>query len=156
MKKTVLMICAALFLCACGGGKYYVRGEKAAPAFEKTRTVVIVKNEATRESFLDAAVAWLQRHSYQAKIISAAEAQPSVPYLTYTARWSWDGGIFLADATVKAIVNGVPAAYSSLKVPNNLNFSKYGNADDRIGNLFSLLFFHQPESGSPAVIYEME
>ena len=156
MKKILILCLASCCLAACGGAKYYVRGDKAAPLFEKERVVYIVKNDATKEGFLSSVQSWLSQHAYRAEVVSAP-VNTSVPYLTYVARWSWDGGIFLADATVKAFMGGRVHASSELKVPNNFNLNKYGDTQGRIDNLMSLLFFHKTETAQKInVTFEVE
>lgn len=44
-----------------------------------------------------------------------------------------------------------------IKVPNNFNFSKYGDTEGRIDNLMSLLFFHKTENAKQInVTFEVE
>ena len=156
MKKVLLLSFLSCWLAACGGAKYYVRGDKAAPLFENERVVYIVQNDATKKGFLSNMQSWLSNHAYRVEVVSAP-VNASVPYLTYVARWSWDGGIFLADATVKAFSGGTLHGSSMIKVPNNFNFSKYGDTEGRIDNLMSLLFFHKTENAKQInVTFEVE
>ncbi|PNH91534.1 Sbal_3080 family lipoprotein [Vibrio diazotrophicus] len=144
MYKRIIILSLPVLLAACAAPKYTV---EAISEENQSKEITIVKDEATREIFLDSMQEWCLDSAHKCTIVSdGTPPNSSELTLTYVARWSWDFRTFIADAQVKAYKNREKVGEVDFKAPNNTNPDKWGNDKKRIITMMDLLFGKQTVS----------
>lgn len=108
----------------------------------------IIENTRVRDGFLREFRGVLSARQISHQIVQEFEVPESCTWTaTYTARWSWDFGIYMSLAEIKIYHKGVltgKATYDARK--GGLNMSKFIKAEEKIRELVDELF--QPELAS--------
>jgi hypothetical protein len=138
MKKYLLSMFAVLLLSGCAGPKFSV---KPINEENKLKEVTVVKDDATREIFLDTIETWCLDTNHECNFVAdRSKHVPEELTLNYISRWSWDFRTYIADAKIKAYKNNKLVGEVSFKAPNTLDTNKFGNDDQRIETMMQLLF----------------
>ncbi len=143
MLKKIVILSLPIILSACASPKY-----TAEPISNQNQlqTVTIVKDDATREIFLDSMQEWCLDTAHKCTVVSDGTSPVgSELTLTYVSRWSWDFKTFIADAKIKAYRNSTKVGEVEFEAPNNTNPNKWGNDSKRIMAMMDLLFGLQSE-----------
>ena len=141
MYKKLIILSLPVLLAACASPKYTV---EAIPEEHQSEEVTIVKDDATREVFLDSMQEWCLETAHKCTVVSdGTSPKGSELTLTYVSRWSWDFRTFIADAQVKAYKNSEKVGEVEFKAPNSANTNKWGNDNKRIIAMMDLLFGKQ-------------
>ena len=138
MKKFLLSIAAVTLIASCASPKFTA---KAISTTNQMKDVTVVKDDATREVFLDSIESWCLDKSYDCKIVpDRSKHNPEELTLNYVSRWSWDFTTFIADAELKAYKNKQLVGEVTFKAPNSMNTDKFGDDKKRIKTMAELLF----------------
>ncbi|ELX4200130.1 Sbal_3080 family lipoprotein [Vibrio vulnificus] len=141
MYKKLIILSLPVLLAACASPKYTVEAISEANQSEE---ITIVKDDATREIFLDSMQEWCLETAHKCTVVSdGTSPKGSELTLTYVSRWSWDFRTFIADAQVKAYKNSEKVGEVEFKAPNSGNTNKWGNDNKRIIAMMDLLFGKQ-------------
>jgi len=147
-----IIVLAIFFISGCAGPKYIASSidEGLVDLEPKIR---VIRDEKTRAGFEKAVVKWLDESMMAYELVpSNSEHNPDFLNLEYTGRWSWDLGLFLADAKIKASHKGENVGVVKYQAPNTLSSSKFGDAEERIGYMMDVLFGYQTaESATKSV-----
>jgi hypothetical protein len=147
-----ILILTLAILSGCAGPKFLATNINDA-LIENEPKIRVVHDEKTRAGFEKAMVKWLDQNLMPYELVpSSSVHQPNFLTLEYTGRWSWDMGLFLADAQIKASHQGDRVGIVQFLAPNTLNPSKYGNAEERIGYMMDVLFGYQTAEAATASI----
>lgn len=142
MKKIFITVFVLLtsILTGCAGPKYtataitsdYDNGDLE---------IVIINDEKTREGFKLAMESWLDKNNFKHST-SSDGSQHDLEKLTleYEGHWGWDLALYMNDAYIEAFKNGQRVGKVEYKAPNSLNGNKFGDAEERIGYMMSVLF----------------
>lgn len=144
MKKYLLTLVLMGFLASCASPKF-----SAIPIVidHNDKEVTVVKDDATREIFLDTIESWCLNENYLCTIVpDRSKHVPEDLTLNYISRWSWDLRTYIADAEIKAYKNKKLVGKVSFDAPNSLNGDKFGNDEKRIETMIQLLFGQIEES----------
>ena len=138
MKSILLVVLMVAFLSGCGAPRYTA---KPIHAVDKDVKVVIIDDKETRRGFQETMESWLQRHNYS-YTISPDGSKHDLDKLTleYVGYWHWDMALYLKHAEIDAYHNGQRVGEVEYRVPNTLNFNKFGNGAERIGYMMDILF----------------
>ncbi|MCG9751877.1 Sbal_3080 family lipoprotein [Vibrio brasiliensis] len=150
MYKKLVILCLPVLLAACAAPKYTVE-----PISEENQSkeITIVKDNATREIFLDSMQEWCLDTAHKCTVVSDGTTPKSSELtLTYVSRWSWDFRTFIADAKVKAYKNSKKVGEVEFKAPNSANSDKWGDDSKRIIAMMDLLFGKQTVSEAQSKI----
>jgi hypothetical protein len=105
------------------------------------KEITVVKDDATREVFLDSIESWCLDNSYNCTVVpDRSKHVPEELTLNYVSRWSWDFTTFIADAEIKAYKNKQLVGEVTFLAPNSGNLNKFGNDKKRIKTMVELLF----------------
>jgi hypothetical protein len=138
MKRHYLILAFTLLLTACSAPRYSVAPIEQS---EQSDTVTIIRDDATRDIFLDSMQEWCLDTAHKCKVVSdGTPPEDGELTLTYVSRWSWDFKTFIADAKVKAYKNRKSVGEVEFIAPNNTNPKKWGNDSKRIMTMLDLLF----------------
>ncbi|WP_299493514.1 Sbal_3080 family lipoprotein [uncultured Shewanella sp.] len=125
-------------LSGCGSPGYMV---KPIEVMTNKAEVVIVKDDKTREGFLQTMEDWLSEHHYVYKVVnSGSKHDLSQLTLEYEGLWRWDLALYLQDAEIKAYQQGQKVGEVDFHVPYTMNPSKFGDAEKRIRLMMAALF----------------
>lgn len=146
-----LVLLTSLFA-GCAGPKY-----TASPMENKYRNIstriVIINDEKTREGFQKAMESWLDKNNYKYAVSSdGSKHDPGKLTLEYEGHWGWDLALYLNDAYIEAFQNGQRVGKVEFEAPNSLNGNKFGNAEERIGYMMSILFGQMAEGKANKII----
>ncbi|MEZ8968846.1 hypothetical protein BCT04_14030 [Vibrio breoganii] len=150
MYKNLFILSLPILLAACAAPKY-----TAEPISQENQSkeITIVKDDATREIFLDSMQEWCLDSAYRCTVVSdGTPPKSSELTLTYISRWSWDFRTFIADAKVKAYKNSEKVGEVEFKAPNSANSDKWGDDNKRIIAMMDLLFGKQTVSEAQSEI----
>lgn len=150
MKYLIFLI--AFTLAGCAGPKY-IAADINSSITDSEDKILIINHSKTRAGFQKAMSAWLEKNDKEFEVLPAsASHDPDFLTLEYIGRWSWDLGLFLSDANIKAYHGGQQVGAVQFLAPNSFNFSKYGNAKERIGYMMDVLFgYESPEAATKNV-----
>ncbi|HHF3071001.1 TPA: Sbal_3080 family lipoprotein [Vibrio diabolicus] len=141
MYKKLIILSLPILLAACAAPKYTV---EAISEENQSKEITIVKDDATRDVFLDSVQEWCLDTAHKCTVVSDGTLPKSSELtLTYVSRWSWDFRTFIADAQVKAYKNSKKVGEVEFKAPNSANSDKWGNDNKRIIAMIDLLFGKQ-------------
>jgi len=108
----------------------------------QSKEVCIIENPPVRPGFLATYRNTLQEQGFQVKLLPVGSNYDKCPVVsTYTGKWSWDLGLYLAYAEIKVYKHGVltgNALYDSTK--GSANFSKFIKGEEKIRELVIKLF----------------
>ncbi len=140
MKKTFAVIPVLIFLIGCAGPKY--SGMPITPnIYSSGHKIDIIEHKATRKGFMDAIQNWLTSNHYEFSIRPQNSQHNNENIsLEYIGLWSWDLGIFLADAKINAFHDGEQKANVEYKAPNTFDANKFGHTIEKIGYMMDILF----------------
>tara|TARA_R110001583_G_scaffold193745_1_gene362855 strand:+ start:205 stop:681 length:477 start_codon:yes stop_codon:yes gene_type:complete len=115
--------------------------------------VVIINDEKTREGFQKTMESWLDKHNFN-YTTSSDGSKHDLEKLTleYEGHWGWDLALYMNDAYIEAFQNGQRVGKVEFKAPNSLNGNKFGNAEERIGYMMSVLFGRMTEENATKTI----
>jgi len=138
MKKYLISIIAATLLAGCASPKFSV---KPINTENKLKEITVVKDDATREVFLDTIESWCLDESYECNIVPDRSKHVAEELtLNYISRWSWDFRTYIADAKIKAYKNKQLVGEVTFIAPNTLDTDKFGSDVKRIETMIDLLF----------------
>lgn len=140
--KNLILILVAFWMSGCCLIKH-----EANPLKEPTsvNNIVIIKDETTREGYLDAVKDWLTRNDYKFKVVEAGKVKRSEEewIMNYVGVWRWDMSIFLSKSEIKMFNKGKEvgnATYSVVGDQWSLNLSKWRSAEKTIHRMLDELF----------------
>ena len=137
MKKVLWCVFFIVFLAGCAGPKF--SGSAIEPL--NNAGIVIVKDNDTRNGFLETIERWLDNHNFEYVVVSDnSKHQLDKLTLEYVGRWSWDLALYLREARISAYHEGQRVGEVEFKAANSLNFNKFGNAEKRISYMMDALF----------------
>ena len=142
--KKIISILAVMLLAGCAGPKY-----SAKPISEDNRLqkITVVKDDATREIFLDTIESWCFDTNHDCNFVAdRSKHVPEELTLNYESKWSWDFRTYIADAKVKAYKDEKLVGEVSFNAPNTLDTNKFGDDEKRIETIMQLLFGLMNES----------
>jgi hypothetical protein len=140
---------AAFLLTGCAGPKY-IGADIDSSIVDTSKKIIIINHKKTRAGFQNAMETWLNDNDKKFEALPASTVRDT-NFLTleYIGRWSWDLGLFLSDAEIKAYRDGQQVGAVQFLAPNTFNTSKYGDAKERVGYMMDVLFgFETPESAT--------
>ncbi|NYZ69124.1 hypothetical protein H0A36_24190 [Endozoicomonas sp. SM1973] len=141
MKRVLLIAASSLLLSSCALTYKHTEAKGIKWASE----VCILKDEETRQGFLDVMVNWLEEKNYKPRVVhSRRQAYKCDWYLSYYGKWSWDLAIYLSDAKIYAHNNSRRVGVSEYYVTAgawNANLAKHGSSEPRIRKMMNNLFF---------------
>jgi len=144
MKKYLIPIVTVVLLASCASPKF---AAKPISTENKLKDITVVKDDATREVFLDTIESWCLDESYECKFVPDRTKHVAEELtLNYVSRWSWDFTTFIADAEIKAYKNKQLVGEVTFKAPNSLDMDKFGDDKKRIKTMVELLFGSIEES----------
>ncbi|EEX92108.1 hypothetical protein VIOR3934_10085 [Vibrio orientalis CIP 102891 = ATCC 33934] len=150
MYKKLFILSLPVLLAACAAPKYTA---EAISQENQSKEITIVKDDATREIFLDSMQEWCLDTAHKCTVVSDGTSPKSSELtLTYVSRWSWDFRTFIADAKVKAYRNSEKVGEVEFKAPNSANSDKWGDDSKRIIAMMDLLFGKQTVSEAQSKI----
>ncbi len=141
MYKKIFILSLPVLLAACAAPKY-----TAEPISKENQSkeITIVKDDATREIFLDSLQEWCLDTAHKCTVVSDGTPPKNEELtLTYVSRWSWDFRTFIADARVRAYKDSEKVGEVEFKAPNSANADKWGDDKKRIIAMMDLLFGNQ-------------
>lgn len=140
MYRKVMWGTLALFLGGCAI-KQEIKPAEALSTAEK-KEVCVIKNASVRESFLEAYRSALTDKRYLAKMLPiGATVKDCEVASTYTAKWRWDLGLYMAYAEINVFKDGNKvggAVYDSMR--GGANMGKFIDADAKIKELTNQVF----------------
>lgn len=153
LKLSVLLVLPSLLI-GCAHPKYT---SNPIPESIDTNELTIIEDEATRAIFLDTIQDWCMSSGRSCKV-TEDQSQPKEDELTlkYVSRWSWDFKTFMADAKISAYKNKQIVGNVSFDAPNASNFTKYGDASERIKAMLNVLFGELSDSEANQLIKDGE
>jgi hypothetical protein len=109
---------------------------------DNSTEVVIIRDNETRDGFLDAMNNWLTINNYKhTTIADNSEHIKDKINLVYVGKWSWDLAIYLSDAHIKAFYNSEQVGHVDLDIPIFISsFTKFGRGEKRIFKMMDMLF----------------
>lgn len=138
MKKYLIPILAIALLAGCASPQF---SAKPISKENRLKKVTVVKDDATREVFLDTIESWCLDESYDCYVVPDRSKHISEDLtLNYVSRWSWDFTTFIADAEIKAYKNKQLVGEVTFNAPNSMNTDKFGDDKKRIKTMLGLLF----------------
>ncbi|MFH4411287.1 Sbal_3080 family lipoprotein [Vibrio diabolicus] len=144
MYKKLIILSSPVLLAACAAPQY--TAEAISEQFQSTE-ITIIKDDATRDIFLDSIQEWCLDTAHKCTVVSTGTPPKSSELtLIYVSRWSWDFRTFIADARVNAYKNNDKVGQVEFKAPNSANTNKWGNDNKRIITMMDLLFGKQTVS----------
>ncbi|MFA0441423.1 Sbal_3080 family lipoprotein [Vibrio sp. 10N.222.51.C12] len=150
MYKKLIILSLPVLLAACAAPKYTA---EVIPEDNQSKDITIVKDDATREIFLESMQEWCLDTAHKCTVVSdGTPPESSELTLTYVSRWSWDFRTFVADAKIKAYKNSAKVGEVEFKAPNSANSDKWGNDSKRIIAMMDLLFGKQTLSEAQSKI----
>ena len=107
-----------------------------------TKEVCVIEDPAVRATFLQTYKRALRDKGYTVKMLEADSSITSCPVTsTYTARWSFDFTIYMAEADITVFRDGAKAGQASYDAKKGgLNLTKWIDADAKIVELTGQLF----------------
>jgi len=133
----IVLAFAVLVLSACGKMDVV---HKPAVGIEEAQRLYIIKNDSTKEGFLQALESWCKKEGIRYSVLpSTANVQDHAWTLTYYGRWSWDLAIFLSDAEITAFHNGKIVGREKLVV-GQWDKHKFEKGEKRIHKLMDMLY----------------
>lgn len=134
-----LTLLAALLVSGCSI-KQTVTPVSLSPAIEPV--ICMIPAEGLRPGFQASYERLLREKGFQIRQLATNSNPASCPLsTTYIGRWSWDFTIYMSYADIRVFQNGVQvgqAEYDSRS--GSMTFSKFINADAKIGELTNQLF----------------
>jgi len=150
MHKKLIILSLPILLAACAAPKYTV---ETISKENRSKEITIVKDNATRDVFLDSMQDWCLDTAHKCTVVSDGTPPVSSELtLTYVSRWSWDFRTFIADAQIKAYKNNEKVGQVEFKAPNSANPDKWGKDNKRIISMMDLLFGKQTVSEAQSKI----
>ncbi len=150
MYKKLFILSLPVLLAACASPKYTV---EAISEENQSKNITIIKDDATRDVFLDSMQEWCLDTAHRCTVVSdGTPPQSSELTLTYVSLWSWDFRTFIADAKVKAYKNSEKVGEVEFIAPNNAHANKWGDDNKRIVTMMDLLFGKQSVSEAQSKI----
>ncbi|MBE3655010.1 MULTISPECIES: Sbal_3080 family lipoprotein [Vibrio] len=150
MYKKIIILGLPVLLAACAAPKYTA---EAISGENQSKEITIVKDDATREIFLDSMQEWCLDTAHKCTVVSdGTPPKSSELTLTYVSRWSWDFRTFIADAQVKAYKNNEKVGEVEFKAPNSASTDKWGDDKKRIITMMDILFGKQTVSEAQSKI----
>ncbi|GMQ48509.1 Sbal_3080 family lipoprotein [Vibrio sp. 10N] len=138
MRRNYVVFVFTLLLTACSAPRYSVAPIEPS---EQSDRVTIIRDDATRDIFLDSMQEWCLDTAHKCKVVSdGTPPEDNELTLTYVSRWSWDFKTFIADAKVNAYKDRKKVGEVEFVAPNNTNPKKWGNDSKRIMMMLDLLF----------------
>jgi hypothetical protein len=138
-----LLLITAFVLSGCAGPKY-IAADISSSLVDLEPSIMVINHQKTRSSFQKAMTTWLENNDKPFEILPASSTHsPDFLTLEYVGRWSWDLGLFLADAEIKAYHGGKQVGTVQFIAPNTFNSAKYGDAEERIGYMMDVLFGYE-------------
>ncbi len=138
MKKYLLSIIATSVLAGCASPKFSVMPINSE---DQRQEITIVKDDATREVFLDTLESWCLDKSYECNFVPDRSTHVAEELtLNYVSRWSWDLRTYIADAKIKAYKDKQLVGEVTFIAPYSLDTDKFGNDIKRIETMVDLLF----------------
>jgi len=136
MKKTLWCVFLVVFLAGCAGPKF---SGSAIETFNDAK-IVIVKDNDTRNGFLEAMERWLDNHNFEYVVVpDNSKHQLDKLTLEYVGKWSWDLALYLREARISAYQEGQRVGEVEFRAANSLNLNKFGNAEKRISYMMDAL-----------------
>lgn len=146
MNRNYLILAFTILLTACSAPRYSVVPIEQS---QQSDTVTIVKDDATRDIFLDSMQEWCLDTAHKCNVVlDGTPPEESELTLIYVSRWSWDFKTFIADAKIRAYKNSKKVGEVEFVAPNNTNPKKWGNDSKRIKVMLDLLFGLESEDGA--------
>jgi hypothetical protein len=137
MKKILIILASITILSACGSPRY----NSSPIECNHINTVAIVKNEKTREGFLQTIETWLKSNNYDYIVTpSNSKHDPDMLTLEYVGYWAWDLALYLKEAEISAYQNGQRVGNVNYRVPYTANPKKFGKGSERINTMMDVLF----------------
>ncbi|EOU2464899.1 Sbal_3080 family lipoprotein [Vibrio navarrensis] len=150
MYKKIIILSLSVLLAACATPKYTA---EAISGENQSKEITIVKDDATREIFLDSMQEWCLDTAHKCTVVSdGTPPKSSELTLTYVSRWSWDFRTFIADAQVKAYKNNEKVGEVEFNAPNSASTDKWGDDKKRIITMMDILFGKQTVSEAQSKI----
>ncbi len=106
--------------------------------------VLVINDDETRDGFQHAVEAWMDTNQISYVVKPEGEKhQPELITIEYVGYWSWDFALFLSRAEIEAFYQGQRVSKISYTAPNNMNTTKFGDADERIKLMLEVMFANQ-------------
>jgi hypothetical protein len=129
-----------IFLCGCAAQPNFRGSEIEPAALEARPAIVVVRNEGTKEGFLDTIGAWLTAHGYSYTVVpEGTKYDLDKLTLEYTGFWRWDMRIYLDSARIDAFHSGQKVGRVEYKVPA-MSRSRFSVAAERVDCMMATLF----------------
>ncbi|SCA56638.1 conserved exported hypothetical protein [Candidatus Terasakiella magnetica] len=134
--KFLLILSFAILLSACAAPQF-----NASPLKYSGSQIVVIKDNDTREGFLQSMKSWLAQNKYDFAVSEdGSKHDHKKVTLEYEGHWGWDLALYLKDAEIKAYSDGQRIGEASYKVPYTANPNKFSVASERIASMMDLLF----------------
>lgn len=139
MTRLLLPGLCCLLLCQCQFKTVKLSGPVPNPPV--TQLAVVNNNDIHMDDFQSQMVDQIRAMGIATTVVGAPPA--NADYLTYTANWQWDFGMYLK--YFKATLHRGMGTTRSVTYENgSLDFSKYGEAPDKIRSPMRQLLLGQP------------
>jgi hypothetical protein len=155
MKISLIIIIVTTLISGCAGPRFTVNPISSE---NQLKEITVVKDDATREVFLNSIESWCLDNSYNCRVVpDRSKHVPEELTLNYVSRWSWDFTTFIADAEIKAYKNTQLVGEVTFLAPNSGNLNKFGNDKKRIKTMVELLFgsITEPEANKKLTTDEL-
>jgi len=138
MKKLIVVLLLVLLSgCATNQG---ITELAQAEVTDKTK-VLILKDDATRESVLPVLEKWFVDNGYSSTVIdSLREADPDNYVISYRAWWSWDVATYMRRVEMAVNKEGETLGNLNFDALQYGGFGKFGDAEERLRILLDALF----------------
>lgn len=136
-----LLVAIIVSLVSACAAPRYTGTQISNDVIDKKPEVVIVKDEATKQGFLDTIEKWLAKNNYSYKVEKEG-SRHELEKLTieYVGHWKWDLALYLSEAKIEAFHQGQRVGEVDYRAPNSLNTNKFSNAEERIEYMLEVLF----------------
>ena len=137
--KIVIFFLVVAFLSACAGAKYKGEAINVDPE-NPDFSVVVVRNDATKEGFLNSIKKWLRKNNYKYTVKPEGESHDTSKLtIEYVGLWSWDLILYLSKAKLDAYYENQKIGEVSYEA-SYMSFNKFSEASDRIDYMLEILF----------------
>ena len=139
MKKLLVVLTTSILLSGCAAPKY--SGNSIKQKIANITNIEIINDSATRPGFQKSMEGWLRNNNFK-YVVKPDNSSHNLEKLTleYEGHWGWDLALYLNNAHIEAFYKGQRVGKVEFKAPNSLNGKKFGNAEERIGHMMSILF----------------
>lgn len=126
-------------LACCVAGCAIMQGVQPVPATAPP-SVCIIENPAVRPIFLATYRETLEALGYQVRVTSNVPPSDCPLTSTYTARWSWDIGMYMGYAKIDVFRGGEPIGQALYDVQMSASNDRFVDPAGKVQQLVSQLF----------------